>query len=138
MWSALNLLLPVLFPSWRFFQSIEASPRVQWSLDSVGPREVWHDYNPLPERISFWRMLPRLFWNPHWNERLFLVTCAERIREQPTEHSVREIRRRLWAGLGRNGAVPATADTLRFRLVFVQRQGSDLIEEVVFQSDPNA
>ena len=136
MWSLLNLLLPALVPSWRFFKSVEASPRVQWTLDPVGMSEQWREFRPRPERLSVLQMIARLFWNPRWNESLFLVSCAERLQQEPTDHSVREIRHRIWADLNRASNLPSVPKAFRFRLVFVQRKGSTLAEQVVYHSGP--
>ena len=61
-------------------------------------------------------------------------TLAERIAEGPTEHSIAELRHRVRAGLIRHGIAAGGLHALRFRLVFVERQGADLIEQVVFES----
>jgi len=37
------------------------------------------------------QMSGRMFWNPSWNESLFLVSCAERLLQNPTPHSEDEI-----------------------------------------------
>lgn len=79
-------------------------------------------------------MLCRLVWNPLWNEALFLVSCAERIAENPTEHSITEIRRRISRDI--SDVRPATPGTfMQFRLVFVHRGAAGLTEEVVFLSE---
>ena len=79
-------------------------------------------------------MLLRLIWNPDWNETLFMVSCAERIEQNPTEHCIAEIRDRV-----RIAAITvdaAGADLLACRLIFVQREGIELTEEITFVSDP--
>jgi hypothetical protein len=72
-------------------------------------------------------MLRRLFWNPDRNESLFLTSCAERLAETPTAHSVDEIRARLAADLA--GAAPPYA---QFRIVLIQRQGAQLVRYVAY------
>ncbi len=134
MWRLLNLLLPALVPSWRFFKTVEASPRVQWTLDPVGVSEQWQEFRPRPERVSVQQLIVRLFWNPIWNESLFLVSCVERIQQEPNGHSIREIRQRIWADLNRSSEPSSVPAALRFRLVFIQREGSTLVEQVLFQS----
>ena len=134
MWRLLNLLLPALVPSWRFFKSVDVSPRLQWTLDPIGAAERWQEFRPRPKRVSVLQMIVRLFWNPIWNESLFLVSCAERVQQEPSLHSVREIRERIWADLNRVSDPPSVPEALRFRLVFVQREGSTLVEQVMYQS----
>jgi len=132
----LSLILPVLLPSWRFFKSIEPSPRVQWAIfshDAAKPK-IWRDLYPRPLTLSPIQILARLFWNPSWNETLFVVSCAERIQEDPTPHSVTEIRQRVLT------AIPPIFITdigqmAQFRLVFTTRVDTKLQEDIVFTSD---
>lgn len=136
MWKTASLILPVLIPSWRFFKAIEPSPRVQWALLKFqdDAAKDWQEFRPRPIYVSPFQMVCRLFWNPAWNEALFLVSCAERIQQCPTDHSINEIRQRI-----RSEVEQISIDTanmwLQFRLVFVQRSGAGLSEDVVFVSD---
>lgn len=136
MWTSLSLILPVLFPSWRFFRSIEPSPRLQWALED-GPAATWQPLDVRPATVPLGVMIRRLFWNPAWNETLFLVTCAERLRDDmgsdAADHSIRQIRSRLRRALPRD---PAQQRMARFRLVFVRREGHELVEQVLYVSDP--
>jgi len=136
MWSTLALVLPVVFPSWRFFKSVEPSPRVQWAIlaNADETPERWHDFRPRPARVTFLRMLARLAWNPHWNDTLFVVSCAERIQQSPTPHSINEIARRVLLDI-QQSRLNTHGKVLQFRLVFVHRTGSELSEQVVFTSD---
>ena len=79
----LALLLPALIPSWRFFDVIAPSPRIEFAmLTSPDSAAVWQAFRPRPARVALSTMLGRLFWNPRWNESLFLVSCAERLVDQ--------------------------------------------------------
>lgn len=128
MFRTLGLLLPILLPSWRFFQTVEPSPRVQWALEGAKPAQ-WHAFCPRPAHVSAAAMLRRLFWNPAWNDTLFVVSCAERLHLAPTAQAEAQIAQRV----AREVPVPA-GTALRFRLVFVQRTSGTLIEDVVFFS----
>jgi hypothetical protein len=136
MLKTLALILPVLIPSWRFFKAIEPSPRVEWALRAKGDSAavVWHPFRPRPLKVTPLQMVTRLFWNPDWNDALFVVSCAERIEQEPTDHSITEITRRIQQDIARM-PMDATADLLQFRLVFVHREGTDLVREIVFLSD---
>jgi len=136
MWKTIFLILPVLVPSWRFFKTIEPSPRVQWTLipDCGDAAEDWQEFRARPENVSPFQMLLRLFWNPAWNETLFLVSCAERIQEHPTDHSINEIRRRILHEFVRT-PIDAVGKRFQFRLVFVHRDGPKISKEIVFLSE---
>jgi len=129
-------LLPALFPSWRFFAVISPSPRVQYALLSErdAPPNEWHEFRLRPAHLSFLQMLGRMFWNPKWNESLFLVSCAERILENPTSHSETEIITRIIADLKNTSVCHSFATHIQFRLLVVHRHGSELQQEVCFQS----
>ena len=134
----LKLLLPAILPSWRFFDFIAPSPRIQFTLLSA-PDEVphqWHEFRPRPAQLSFKQMLGRMIWNPRWNESLFLVSCAERLMEYPTQHSEDEILKRIMAELKSHSlATNVTAAThLQFRLLIIKRHDSQLQQTVVFHS----
>ena len=135
MLQALKLLIPALLPSWRFFDVIAPSPRIQFVLLNPENEVVqdWQEFRPRPRKLSFLQMLGHLFWNPVWNESLYMVSCAERIVEQYTEHSESEILNRIKLDL-RNANYDLASTQLQFRLLLIQRQGSELQQEVVFLS----
>jgi hypothetical protein len=125
-----KLLLPALIPSWRFFDTIAPSPRIEYAL-LHDPHAVvaWQEFRPRPACLSFGQMLLRMVWNPRWNESLYLVTCAERLMANPTAHSEREIIERIKAE-----CADASAPWLQFRLVFVSRQGEGTRKDITFTS----
>jgi len=134
----LKLLVPALIPSWRFFDTIAPSPRIQFALlntENDTPSE-WREFRPRPGHLSFLQMLGRMIWNPEWNESLFLTSCAERLMENPTQHSEDEILKRIINELNDKNSNTQTGVTthLQFRLLLVQRHNSHLHEEVTFYS----
>jgi hypothetical protein len=141
MLQTLKLLLPALIPSWRFFDWIAPSPRIEFARLKT-PHDTpaqWREFRPRPPRFSWRRMLTGLLWNPRWNEYLFLVSCAERLMANPTQHSDREIFNRMTSDLarsepGRGSADASAAPYLQYRLVFVSRDGADLRRDVTFTS----
>lgn len=134
--SGLTLLLPALIPSWRFFDYIAPSPRIQYLLlDAQGqPVTEWQAFRPRPMRVSTLQMLGRLFWNPQWNETLFMVSCAERIMEHHTPHSEDQILARIAADWRSGHLLDGDAVAVQFRLVFVHRVGGTLEQQVRFTS----
>jgi hypothetical protein len=127
-----SLLLPALIPSWNFFDVIAASPRVEYALaDSRDAAlDAWTEFRPRPQSLSPAAMLGRLLWNPRWNESLYLVSCAERLVEEPTAHGEDEVFRRIAADLAGRADV---APWLSFRLLFVDPTGG---REVLYQAAP--
>ena len=104
----LKLLLPVIFPSWRFFSSIGPSPRIHYAFlqtESDEPQE-WHEFRPRLEHVSFKESLWRLLHNPRWNETLYINTCAERLFEGHSEMREHEIQTYVASGepMGKAGA----------------------------------
>ena len=133
MLQTLLLLLPALIPSWRFFDTIAPSPRIEFMLLQT-PQDIgdaWQEFLPRPAQLSVGSMLKRMLWNPHWNEYLFLVSCAERPIESPTEHSCREILKRIKNTLQHNKTL---SPYLQFRLVFVSRSNSQLEKKIRYVS----
>ena len=134
----LKLLLPALLPSWRFFDVIAPSPRIQYALlnSATETPGQWRDFRPRPKNLTLLQMFARVFWNPKWNESLFLVSCAERIIEQPTWHSEQEILKRILEEIKTNTEDnnSKTVTHFIFRLLTVHRQGEELQQEIVFNS----
>lgn len=138
--NTLKLLLPALIPSWNFFDVIAPSPRIEYALfDTEDQSQLeWHAFRPRPMQLSFIQMLKRMLWNPQWNETLFMMSCAERIMENPTQpqHSENEILNRILKELISNASnvKQITATHLQFRLLVIQRHDSQLITNIIFQS----
>ena len=138
--NTLKLLLPALFPSWRFFDVIAPSPRIEVAVasdpEAPAPAEgsAWRDLRPKRHRIGLADRLVSFFWNPRWNETLFLATCAERLMQEPNEHSAQEIVCRVRADLLAEAADTNPSSYFRFRLVFVSRDGERLRRDVAYVS----
>ncbi len=128
---ALKLLIPVIIPSWRFFDTIAPSPRIEFLLLKNDQSTVhdWQELRPRPAHISIKQMVKRLFWNPGWNDTLFLVSCAERLIDNPTHHSENEIFKRIRTDITQN-----YIDQIQFRLVFIKREGNNLEKQIMFTS----
>ena len=133
-----KLLLPTLFPSWRFFDVIAPSPRIQYALLNAAGEitDVWQEFRPHPAHLPFKQILQRMVWNPDWNESLFLTSCAERLLEKSTAHSEDEILNRIMADLRKTATHTRlnTATQLQFRLQLIQRNGQTIEQEIVFYS----
>lgn len=120
------LLVPALLPSWRFFDSVGPSPRIE--IATAAAPEDWRPLRPRPVRVDVAETALRLVWNPGWNETLFLVSCAERVLEDGRPHAQAEIVARARAAHGIDGR-------LRFRILTVARQGTEIGGAVAFVSD---
>lgn len=142
----LALLLPALIPSWNFFETINASPRIDYAVTDrpggAAPEDAWRAFRPPPGRLPLAAMLGRLVWNARWNETLFVVSCAERLLVSldaaggPDAHSQDEIFRRIAADLADAGE--GQAGWLRFRIVLVSEEDGVLAREAAFVSEPQA
>ncbi|MBL4791277.1 MAG: hypothetical protein JKY60_20275 [Kordiimonadaceae bacterium] len=133
MFQTLKLVLPALIPSWRFFDTIAPSPRIEFSLikNKKTPVRNWKIFRPRPVTISFFNMMTRMVWNPRWNDNLFLVSCAERLMQKPTEHSYQEILNRIQADIKESDGF----SFVQFRLIFTHREEEILKESETFLSD---
>ena len=138
MLATLKLLLPALIPSWRFFDAITPSPRVQFILLSkeLRPLQPWQEFRPRPQKISLLCMLKQMLWNSYWNESLFIVSCSERLLDHPTKHSEDKILQQIILELKTQGLFSTTPDlfALQFRLKQVQRRDHELTEKIVYHS----
>lgn len=132
--SSLKLLLPVIFPSWRFFDEVKPSPRIEYrvktnEMDNFSP---WSEIYTRPKSLSLFDMLKRLFWNPDWNGYLYVTSCAEMFIETDNSFYQEEIAKRILQDL-KNKKSPHEM-TMQFRLIFIARNNEILDEHVLFTS----
>ncbi|MEP3248369.1 MAG: hypothetical protein ABJN40_21925 [Sneathiella sp.] len=134
----IKLLLPALVPSWRFFDTIEPSPRIEFALLEAADStpDSWQTFRPRPQYVSARTLLRRIIWNPSWNESLFLVSCAERLIAHPTLHSQLEINNRIKKDLAESTLDLTETPYLQFRLVFLSREGNEIEQEICYLSVP--
>ncbi|MEH3034976.1 MAG: hypothetical protein PGN23_00580 [Sphingomonas adhaesiva] len=129
--AGLRLLLPAIVPSWRFFDAVGDSPRIDHAVVAGPDTPVvrWHTDDPRVRHLSPARMIRRLFWNPAWNDGLYRVSLAERLLTgddpRTVAHSEREMIRRIARGLD-----AAPGDWLRIRIRLVTRDS----ERVAYES----
>lgn len=133
--ATLKLLLPALFPSWRFFDVIGPSPKIEYAYLKAEQQqaEQWHEYSRRPDRRTFIQILLCLFYNASWNQYLYITRCAERLLEEPNVHSETEIIRVL------RETTPTPQvheELLQFRILLTERQGSSLRSELAYVSVP--
>ena len=126
-----RLLLPVIFPSWRFFKDVGPSPRVQYRLLEKGAAQDWRDAWPRPDRVRPGEMARRLFWNAEWNAYLFSVTCAERLIEGHKEY-FEDMLTRLVAA--RVAARPGSG--LQIRVVMLERKFGGIERTTAYMGAP--
>lgn len=133
----LTLLLPILFPSWRFFSGIGPSPRFDIGFLQQGDAdpESWIDMNQLPERLSFKQGLFRMFYNSEWNDRLYINSCAEHLFEENSDFREQEIAIRLLHLYQVKGLVfPENRDSFCYRIRVIESDGLNPSERIIFFS----
>lgn len=135
----LKLILPVIFPSWRFFSSIGASPRIQFAFlqNKIDEPTIWQEFRPLPASITFTEALSRLFWNREWNETLYMNTCAERLFDEYSLMREQEIMTRILATVHAGKIKPEpNSNFMLFRISAICRENHAVTQSVVFISQP--
>jgi len=130
MMKTLALVMPAILPSWRFFDGIAPSPRIEFrqmndAMDSGG---TWSEFQPNPARVSIGELLWRLIWNPDRNAQLFLVSCAERLRDAPTQHSIDQIEAELRRDL-------PPSNFFQYRIVFLSAEREVITKDILFTSE---
>ena len=98
-----RLLGPVLVPSWRFFDVVGPSPRIEYGFQlaaDVAPA-CWHRLEFAPPAVSLTQMLLRLFFNAQRNDMLYLRRgCAADEGPPRRPPDSMRLRRRWPAGAG--------------------------------------
>jgi hypothetical protein len=133
----LKFLLPILFPSWRFFSGIGPSPRFDLGFFRQGDADPqnWIDMNQLPEKIDLKQGLLRLFHNPVWNDRLYMNTCAEHLFDVNSDFREQEIASRLLHLYQVYGfQLPDDPDSFCYRIRVVESNCLRSTERTIFYS----
>ena len=132
-----KLLLPIFIPSWKFFNRIAPSPRIEFALLRSEQEEScnWQELVLRPKQISTIDFVKSIFYNPRWNEALFISNCAERLVIDPNQYCVDEIVKRIRFELQRRGIEINSTPYLQFRLIFIGREGNELQKEILFTSE---
>ncbi len=132
----LKLLLPILIPSWRFFKEIAPSPRIEYRLlRSTTDEGLWQRLELRPKKLTILQTIKSLFFNPYWNEALFITNCAEQLIINYTEFGEQEIAKRIISILERRQLDLKSSPYLEFRIVFLSKHDSKLEENVLFTSE---
>jgi hypothetical protein len=137
----LSLILPIFFPSWRFFSSIGPSPRFLLaflSAENDSPK-IWQDLKVRPAKMTLLKCVANLFWNAQWNNILYLNTCAEHLLDEYSLERENEIMLRLLLALP-NEKIRFTEKTqyLVFRIDTVTREHGQIIQATQFMSKPRS
>ena len=129
MLNIVRLILPAIIPSWKFFRQIAPSPRIEVArlATRAATPEDWREFRPRPQSLTVGQMVARIFWNPHWNESLFLMSCSERLLDGEEAFATAEIFRRIKRDLTGEGFV-------QFRLVLHAREGDEIQSAVAYTS----
>ena len=132
----LRYLLPALIPSWRFFDDVGPSPRIEFCLlADENAKPEWRPFQPLPEHIPWAQLFRRLVWNPGRNESLYLLSSCEKILERDSLQAQEVIAGRIAQSLQVDTVLPPPgAQWFRFRLLVVEREGGGLVRHERFVS----
>jgi len=134
---SLALFLPVLMPSWRFFAMVAPSPRVEFTLlrEPHAAPDVWQEFRPRPAKVPMRAMLGRMICNAHWNETLFITSCAERYLGEGTQKCFDHILAYLISDLqGKEPAKAHNAQHVQVRFIVVTRDEDRIVREEVYRS----
>jgi hypothetical protein len=133
----LHYLLPALLPSWRFFDDIGPSPRIEICLlQRAGDTpSYWQPYRPRPQRLTLATQLRSLLWNPRGNEALYLLSSSEKLLQRQSVLAQMEIAHRIAAGFADGEiAVAPQSRFFMFRLLEIERGSDGLQSQVSFES----
>jgi hypothetical protein len=133
--ASLKLLLPALIPSWRFFDVIGPSPSIEYACLNSEQEQAgeWQEYSIRPQQRSFLQVIGHLFYNADWNQFLYITRCAEKLLEEPSDHSEAEIVRLLRQSVP---APQARAAFIQFRILLTEREAGGLHTELAYVSVP--
>jgi hypothetical protein len=133
----LHYLLPALLPSWRFFDYIGPSPRIEICLlqHAGDAPSQWQPFRPPPPLLTLALQLRSLLWNPRGNEALYLLSSSEKLLQRQSMPAQMEIVRRIDAAVACGEIVASSQQRFFvFRLLEIDRDGDALQTQVSFES----
>ncbi len=134
MLETLKLLFPVFIPSWQFFKEIAPSPRIEFALLRTNQDQAkWQELKL--RAASTPNLLISLFYNPHWNEALYIMNCAEQLIVSSQDFYAEEILKYIKTELKLKQPDLEATPYLQFRLLFTSRDQKDLREDLLYSSE---
>lgn len=131
------LILPIVMPSWRFFDVIAPAPHIEfgWADSATSNALAWRPFLPTPATIDWPLRLRHLWSNAARNETLYLLACADQVCYATSARAAAEIRARLERALA-NGSLDRQGPYLCLRIRTVVRVGTELQETVAYSAPP--
>lgn len=110
-------------PSWRFFDEIAPSPRIEYRQLQGKDEKIdnWQNLSIRPEKISPYQTIFSLFHNPQWNNYLYINSCAENLMQEPSVEKEQELAKATLATIKNTNI-----NYFQFRLLFICREGQEL------------
>lgn len=135
--NVIQLLAPVFIPSWRFFDEVGSSPRIEIGFGEIQdePPTVWMEFRSISKDISIKDYIIRMIWNPVRNQDLFLMTCAQKVLEEQKQCYIDQIKRIISASKAVQSQCRHEDRFLYFRLVYLFSDDEDLSKEIGYISD---
>lgn len=118
----LRSLISALISNWQFFKESTLAPVIEVNVDGAD----WQELSLRPKSQSFFDIVKSLFFNPHWNEALFIMDCAERLVLEKSQEDEDELTERIKLKLSTQNA-----KYFEFRIIFISKDQ----KEIVFNSD---
>lgn len=125
--NTLRLVLSALISSWQFFKEAVFSPNIEFTLlKTVDDKKNWIEFCYRPQQRTLLQIVTSLFFNPVWNEALFMMDCAEKMLVEPSKELDCEIMERIIAELERRGYDLRDLSYLQYRLVLEEGHNREL------------
>lgn len=118
-------------PSWQFFNEVAPSPRIEFAVLDTKDQEIsqWQDLVSRKQEYKISDFFKSIFFNPEWNQKLYLINCAEKIVISQSKHAVKEIFKAILEKLKLEGD-----KFVCFRLVFISKKSEGFREDILYQS----
>lgn len=116
-----RLFLSALISSWQFFKESAPAPRIEFTLNKENNAtsiDSWQEVKASPEKLTIIDFIKNIFYNPHWNEYLYIMDCAERLIIEDKEFYSNEISNFINRYLIERNCCTSATPYLKFRVIF--------------------
>ena len=108
----LTLFLSAIISSWQFFKEAAEAPVLEISFND----ENWDVLSLRSDKRTFLGFLGGIFYNPKWNEALYIMDCAERLLTDISQRNIDELMDRVVLYLKSRNLL--NSSQLKYRLLY--------------------
>ena len=104
-----------MISSWQFFK--EVTPKLEIEFSWNDDARNWQVLKLRAQNLSTIELIKSVFFNPQWNEALYIMDCAERLIMNPSQERINQLKERIQMQLEKQGFDLSQKTELDFKVI---------------------